>query len=69
MHGGSIGTPEEAIDRYAAGGRVSASPGKSSFIRSFKLTGAGKRDLVEFLKSLTDPGLLKDPRGSDPGPR
>ena len=25
-----------------------------------------KRDLVEFLKSLTDPGLLKEPRWSDP---
>jgi cytochrome c peroxidase len=66
MHDGSIRTLEEAIDHYAAGGRVSASPGKSSFIRGFQLTGQEKRDLVEFLKSLTDPGLLKDPRWSDP---
>jgi len=32
----------------------------------FSVTEAEKRDLIEFLRSLTDEELLHDPRRSDP---
>jgi cytochrome c peroxidase len=76
MHDGSISTLEEVIDHYAAGGRTirageykgvgSASPHKSAFVKGFKLTAQEKRDLIAFLKSLTDEKFLRDPRFSDP---
>jgi len=56
MHDGSVATLEDVIDRYAAGGKV----------RAFTLTDGDKRDLIEFLKSLTEEGLLRDPRWSNP---
>jgi cytochrome c peroxidase len=65
MHDGSIATLAEVIDHYAAGGRA-ASPNKSEFVRRFEITAGEKTDLIEFLKSLTDEELLKDPQWSDP---
>ena len=79
MHDGSIATLEEAIDHYAAGGRTIATgpyagvgrynPNKSAPLRGFALTPADRADLIEFLKSLTDAELLRDPRFSDPRAR
>lgn len=69
MHDGSIATLEEVIDHYAAGGRAPENPNKSSILRGFTLTPDEKRDLIEFLKSLTDEELLKDPRWSSPWKR
>ncbi len=68
MHDGSIATLEEVVDHYAAGGRASANAAKSRILHPLSLTPADKRDLVEFLRSLTDEELLNDRRWSDPWP-
>jgi cytochrome c peroxidase len=65
MHDGSLATLEEVVDHYAAGGKYDH-PNKSRTLRAFHLTDGEKRDLVEFLRSLTDEELLRDPRWSDP---
>ncbi len=64
MHDGRFATLEEVVDHYAKGG--TASPGRSPLVRGFAITEAEKRDLVEFLKSLTDEELLRNPELSDP---
>jgi cytochrome c peroxidase len=61
MHDGSIATLEEVLDHYAAGGKFDH-PNKTRILKPFRLTESEKRDLVEFLRSLTDEGLLHDPR-------
>jgi cytochrome c peroxidase len=68
MHDGSMATLEAVIDHYAAGGRLEH-PNKSRILRTVKLSPEDRKDLVEFLKSLTDEELLHDPRWSDPWPR
>lgn len=65
MHDGSMVTLEDVIDHYTAGGKLNH-PDKSRILRPFALTNGEKRDLVEFMKSLTDEELLHDPRWSDP---
>ena len=67
MHDGSLATLEEVIDHYASGGKTDH-PNKSRILRPFRLTDGEKRDLIEFLRSLTDEELLRDPRWSDPWP-
>ncbi len=76
MHDGSIRTLEEAIDHYRVGGRTiktgplagvgADNPNKSEFIKSFDLTAGQKADLLEFLRSLTDPVVLSASEYSDP---
>lgn len=68
MHDGSIQTLDEVIDHYAAGGRASSNPNKSPVIKGFSITAQEKRDLIEFLNTLTDRELLADPRFSNPWP-
>ncbi len=68
MHDGSIPTLEEVIDHYRAGGRSPGNPNQSSIVRKLQITDQEKSDLIEFLKSLTDEELLKDPRWSNPWP-
>jgi len=65
MHDGSMETLGDVLDHYAAGGKVD-NPNKTHILRRFHLSDADKRDLIEFLNSLTDSELLKDPRWSDP---
>lgn len=67
MHDGSLPTLEAVIEHYAAGGRMPHA-NKTGAIRPFDMTPAEKQDLIEFLKSLTDEELLRDPRWSDPWP-
>ncbi len=67
MHDGSLATFDAVIGHYAAGGRLEHA-NKSRVLRPFNLTEGEKRDLIEFLKSLTDEELLRDPRWSDPWP-
>jgi cytochrome c peroxidase len=67
MHDGSLATLEDVINHYAAGGRIEHA-NKSRILRPLQLTAAEKRDLIEFLKSLTDEELLHDPRWADPWP-
>ena len=76
MHDGSVATLEAAIEHYNAGGRTlaagphagvgAASPLKSEFLKPMELTTQEKRDLVAFLRSLTDSTFLRDPRFSNP---
>ncbi len=65
MHDGSLGTLEEVIQHYAAGGKLDH-PNKSHILRRLNLTDSDKRDLIEFLKSLTDEEMLHDSRWSNP---
>jgi cytochrome c peroxidase len=65
MHDGSMATLEDVVDHYKAGGRY-AHQNKSRILRPFALTDGEKHDLVEFLRSLTDEELMRDPRWSDP---
>jgi len=76
MHDGSIATLEEVVDHYAVGGRTifegpnaglgAGNPYKSELIKGFQITESERRDLVDFLRSLTDRTFLEDPRFSDP---
>jgi cytochrome c peroxidase len=78
MHDGTIKTLSDAIDHYKAGGRTVKSgpnagvgadnPNKSEFIKQFALSGREKKDLIEFLRSLTDRKVLTDPKLADPWP-
>jgi cytochrome c peroxidase len=65
MHDGSLATLDDVLDHYMAGGKMDH-PNKSRILRPFRLTAGERRDLVEFLRSLTDEELLHDPRWSDP---
>ncbi|HKO52909.1 MAG TPA: cytochrome c peroxidase [Polyangiaceae bacterium] len=60
MHDGSLATLEDVIEQYAAGGR--GDPTTDPLIKPFSLSAQEKTDLLEFLRSLTDPTLLQDPR-------
>jgi cytochrome c peroxidase len=68
MHDGSLPGLDQVLDHYAAGGRFDH-PNRSRILRPFRLTAGERRDLVEFLRSLTDEELLHDSRWSDPWPR
>ena len=75
MHDGSIDTLEEVIrSHYAKQGRAvaegkPANPLRSQFIVGFTVSDEEVRDLVEFLKSLTDENFVKNPKFSNPWPR
>jgi cytochrome c peroxidase len=68
MHDGSIGTLEEVIDHYAAGGRAHDNPNKDQLVQGFPLSKEQRADLVAFLRALTDEELLHDKRFSNPWP-
>ncbi len=76
MHDGSVATLEEAVDHYAAGGRViadgplagdgRANPYKDPLIAAIRLSRRDRDDLVAFLRTLTGPDLSRDRRFADP---
>lgn len=76
MHDGSLATLEDVVDFYAAGGRFIASgelagdgrvnPFKHPLVKSFALDSQDKKDLVNFLKSLSDNDFLHNPEFSNP---
>lgn len=76
FHDGSADTLDEVIDHYAAGGRTledganagigAESPLKSIFVRGFRLSDDERADLLAFLRSLTDPHFVTDPRFASP---
>jgi cytochrome c peroxidase len=76
MHDGSIATLEEVVDHYAAGGRTIGggpfagvghdNPAKDKLIHGFYLTPQNRADLVAFLVSLTDEGVIGNERFSNP---
>src|SRR5262249_16668597 len=61
MHDGSLATLAEVLDHSAAGGRARDNPGKDPLMHGFFLTPQNRIDLIEFLRSLTDEGLLHNP--------
>ena len=67
MHDGSLAMLEAVIDHYASGGRHN-DVNKSRVLRPFRLSDQDKRDLIEFLNSLTDVELTRDVRWSNPWP-
>jgi cytochrome c peroxidase len=69
MHDGSIATLGEVVDHYAAGGRGRENPGKDRLVHGFAMTAQNRVDLVAFLESLTDEGMVRDPRFGDPWSR
>jgi len=64
MHDGSLISLEEVIDFYAKGGMNH--PAKSDKIQPFEITEIEKRELVSFLKTLTDSAFISNPNFSDP---
>jgi cytochrome c peroxidase len=76
MHDGSLGSLNEVIDHYAAGGRTiatgantgdgSRNPFKDPRVAGFSVTAAEKSDLIAFLQSLTDSTFISNPRLSNP---
>ena len=76
MHDGSLATLEEVLDFYGGHGRVmgpgeAAGDGRrnpyiSERIARIELEEQDKRDLIAFLKTLTDEGFLRNPRFGDP---
>jgi cytochrome c peroxidase len=66
MHDGRFGTLEEVVDFYARGVRTAATTldaHMEPWVKGNVLLSASERaDLVAFLRSLSDPGFLADPR-------
>lgn len=74
MHDGSIATLEEVIQtHYAKKGRAvhagkPANPRRSRLIDGFRIRDQEVRDLLEFLKALTDESFVNNPNISNPWP-
>lgn len=60
MHDGSLASLDDVVSHYNAGGAMYLT--KSPLIRPLQLSEAEKSDLVAFLKSLSDPDFIADPR-------
>jgi cytochrome c peroxidase len=60
MHDGSLASLGQVIDHYARGGRKH--PHQDSRLRPLALSQTERADLVAFLRSLTDPEFVADPR-------
>jgi cytochrome c peroxidase len=75
-HDGTVNTLGEMIDIYATGGRKiehgpnagngAMNKNKSSLITGFKITPEQKQELIDFLFSLTDSSVLKNPAFQNP---
>jgi cytochrome c peroxidase len=76
MHDGSVKTLDVVVEHYKSGGRTietgpkagvgAENPNKSEFIKRIDLSEQEQRDLVAFLRSLTDDEFLSDPNLSNP---
>lgn len=76
MHDGSIATLEEVVATYAAGGRNITNgpnagdgrrnPHKSELIGNIDITEQDQKDIVAFLKTLTDKEFVNDKQYSNP---
>ena len=64
MHDGSITTLQEVIEHYESGGKDHKN--KSDKIKPFKLTKKEKKDLINFLKCLTDESFIQNEQFSNP---
>lgn len=76
MHDGSVATLSEVIDIYASGGRKiitgplagdgATNSHKSPLLKGFSITTTEKRQLLNFLLSLTDSTILSNPQFVNP---
>lgn len=64
MHDGRLPTLEAVLDHYSSGGKNH--PNKDIRMQPLRLTGSEKAAVISFLKTLTDPQFLSDPRFADP---
>jgi hypothetical protein len=64
MHDGRFQTLEQVVEHYSSG--VNRHPNVSSFVFRMHFSPQEKAALVAFLKALSDPAFLSDPRFSDP---
>ena len=64
MHDGRFATLDAVLDHYSSGGKNH--PNKDVRVQPLNLTNSEKAALIAFLKTLTDPHFLSDPRFSDP---
>lgn len=64
MHNGGVATLEDAIQHYASGGLDN--PNRDPRVKRIHLTEQNRRDLLEFLRSLTDEEVTRDPRFGNP---
>jgi cytochrome c peroxidase len=64
MHDGRFDTLDKVIDHYSKG--VQPHPNLGPGMRRLNFTDSEKAALIAFLKTLTDPKFLTDPRFSDP---
>lgn len=60
MHDGSLATLEDVVEHYSTGGILNSNSDPT--IQPLDLTADEKRDLVAFLKALTDESLVANPR-------
>ncbi len=58
MHDGSLGSLSDVIDHYAKGGEDHSN--KDPLVKPFVITDIQKRQLISFLKALTDTTYMKD---------
>ena len=76
MHDGSVKTLMDVVEIYAAGGRVITegpfagdgrkNPHKDPLISGIQLSEQDRKDIVAFLRTLTEKDFSKDPRFADP---
>ncbi|MGB0982663.1 MAG: cytochrome-c peroxidase, partial [Saprospiraceae bacterium] len=59
MHDGSFQSLEEVVEHYNSGGKNH--PHKNALIQPLNLSNKEKKELVAFLKSLTDESFIKNP--------
>lgn len=64
MHDGRFATLDAVLEHYSSGGKNH--PNKDIRVQPLNLTASEKASLIAFMKTLTDPHFLSDPRFSDP---
>jgi cytochrome c peroxidase len=64
MHDGRFATLDAVLEHYSNGGKNH--PNKDVRVQPLHFTSSEKAALVAFLKTLTDPSFLSDPKFSDP---